>query len=436
MKQSNLPGSKWILFSWMFTLSWLICGWLVIYPVTSYAAESVGQTASSALTAKQLEKIAKPIGLYPDLLLQHTLAASTFPEQILDAALYNEQGKAPELIKNQPWDDSVKAIADYPSVLTMLAGDLDWTISLGDAFINQSQDLIRAIQLLRSRAKAVGNLKDSEQQNVIEEQGSSGNTIIIIEPAQPQVVYVPTTTTVVYERPVPATSLWTPLATFGLGIAVGYAMGNDNDNYYYGGGFYGPGFWRGGSAVNRWVDYRHDRWDDAYDFARDRQDWRQDYADDQREHRQELARKQQDWRNEQKNRPANMSPEQRAKISSSARATEARSRAAASGFTQAGAGNIDRAQASERLNSARSNPQVQQRAQSARSNPANQQRIEQAPSSQRIAESARNRSADRGSGLSGMGLSGRTVNREQSRGAASLSRSSGGGRRRGGSGRR
>jgi hypothetical protein len=430
VKQNSLPSPKIILLSVVLTLSWIVGAGMLIYPGTSYAAESVSQ---KALTAKQLEKIAQPIALYPDLLLQQTLAASTFPEQVLDAALYNEQGKAPASIKNQPWDDSVKAIANYPSILTMLAGDLDWTISLGGAFINQSQDLIKAIQSLRARAKAVGNLKASEQQHVIEEQGSSGNTIIIIEPAQPQVVYVPTTTTVVYEKPVPATSLWTPLATFGLGMAVGYAMGNDNDNYYYGGGFYGPGFWRGGSAVNSWVDYRHDRWDDAYDFARDRQDWRQDYADDQREHRQDLARKQQDWRNEQKNRPANMSPEQRAKATT--RANEARARSVANGSARVPTGSIDRNQANERLNAARSNPQIQQRAESMRNNPATQQRLEQARSNQRSAErmQAARANVQRGSGLSGMGSSGRSVNREQARGSASLSRS-GGGIRGGGSG--
>jgi hypothetical protein len=404
--------------------------------------------APASLSRGELEKLVQPIALYPDILLQQMLAASTFPEQVLDAAMYNEQGGDPEGIKNQPWDDSVKGIANYPSVLVKLASDLDWTITLGSAFINQNEDLRSAIQTMRARAKTVGNLKDSEQQNVIEEQGANSTTIIRIEPAQPEVVYVPATTTAtVYEKPVDNSSTWlVPLASFGVGMALGYALGDDHDDhYYYGGGFYGPGFWYGGPAVNNWVDYRRDRWDDAYDFARDREEWRQDNRDDWREYRQDLGRKQQEWRQERRVNGTTMTPEKRAEArsrASTARASyqgkspeqrraalqssELGARASSSGF--------DREAASQRLNQARSNPEFQRRADSMRSNPQIQQRAQSASSAH--AQRPRTSGSSAGAGLSGMSRSGSSINRASARGMASragaggMARGGGGGRRR------
>jgi hypothetical protein len=127
------------------------------------AAQSAGQASQEApvnLTQEQLQRVVQPIALYPDLLLQQVLAASTFPEQILDAAMYNEQGKDPKGIKDQPWDDSVKGVANYPSILVKLASDIDWTLTLGAAFVTQNEELRKAIQTMRARAKTVGNLSD------------------------------------------------------------------------------------------------------------------------------------------------------------------------------------------------------------------------------------------------------------------------------------
>jgi hypothetical protein len=415
----------------------------------------------------------QPIALYPDILLQQVLAASTFPDQILDAAMYNEQGRDPQGIKDQPWDDSVKGVANYPSVLVKLASDLDWTISLGSAFINQNEELRTAIQTMRARAKTVGNLQDSEQQHVIEEKGANSTTIIRIEPAQPEVIYVPSTTTVtVYQEPVQTTSSWlVPLASFGVGMALGYAIGDDHDDhYYYGGGFYGPGFWYGGPAVNNWVDYRRDRWDDAYDFARDREDWRQDNRDDWREYRQDLGRKQQEWRQERGANGATMTPEKRAEArtrASNARASyQAKSpderraavqssnlgeRARDSGFDREAANQrlnqaradgslkqraesagFDRNAANQRINQARTNPDLQRRANDMRSNPQIQQRAQSASSA--YAQRPQSGGYSAGAGLSGMSRSGSSVNRASARGMAS--RASAGGMARGGGGRR
>jgi hypothetical protein len=427
-----------------------------------FAAQNVGATqgAPTQLSKAELEKLVQPIALYPDLLLQQVLAASTFPEQVLDAAMYNEQGKDPAGIAAQPWDDSVKGVANYPSILVKLASDIDWTLTLGSAFINQNEQLRNAIQTMRARAKTVGNLNESEQQHVIEEQGADNTTIIRIEPANPQVVYVPATTTAtVYEKPVSNSSSWlVPVASFGLGMAMGYAMGDDHDDhYYYGGGFYGPGFWYGGPAVNSWVDYRRDRWDDAYDFARDRQDWQQDNRDDWREYRQDLGRKQQEWNRERQARGTALTPEKRAEAQS--RLTSARSaqhsgsldqRYAATRHGEAAnrvqSANFDRAAANQRLNDARTSgsfaerakgvdrDKLNQRAGQVQSNPAVQQRAQASAAS--LSQKRSSGSYSAGGGLASMNRGQGSVNRASARGMASrasaggFSRGGGGGRRR------
>jgi hypothetical protein len=430
---------------------------LASHPCTS----SVAQTAQSAttnlgaptlLSKLELEKLVQPIALYPDLLLQQVLAASTFPEQLLDAAMYNEQGKDPKGIKDQPWDDSVKGVANYPSILVKLASDIDWTLTLGSAFINQNEELRGAIQTMRARAKTVGNLKESEQQHVIEEKGPNSSTVIRVEPTNPQVVYVPATTTAtVYEKPVSTTSSWlVPLASFGVGMALGYAMGDHHDDhYYYGGGFYGPGFWYGGPAVNNWVNYRRDRWDDAYDFARERQEWQQNNRDDWREYRQDLGRKQQEWRNERQRRGSSWTPEKRAEAQT--RVTNARSSHQSGALDQRYASlrdseaakraqnsNFDRAAANQRLNEARNQSSFSERARSIDRDKVNQRagQIRDNPGVRQTAQANTPRVTEHyrsgGAGLSGMNRSQGSVNRAAARGAAS--RASAAGFSRGGGG--
>jgi len=417
------------------------------------AAQSVGttQSAPANLSQAELEKLVQPIALYPDLLLQQVLAAATFPEQILDAAMYNEQGKDPQGIKSQPWDDSVKGVANYPSILVKLASDLDWTLRLGSAFINQNEDLRRAIQTMRARAKAVGNLKESDQQHVISETGANNTTIIRIESADPQVVYVPASTATVYEKPVDTSSWLVPLASFGVGMAMGYAIGDDDDNhYYYGGGFYGPGFWYGGPAVDTWVDYRRDRWDDAYDFANDRQDWHQDNRDDWREYRQDLGRKQAEWRDARATRGATLNPEKRAEAQT--RLTNARTSRASGSVDQrqaalqsrsvardVSASNFDRAAATERLNAARASGSLAERAQSfdrerlssganpPGGNPAARERAQVGAAS--FAQQRGGTAFSSGGALSGMNRSYGSVSRASARGMASRASSVGGRRR-------
>ena len=134
---------------------------------------------------EQLDNLLAPIALYPDPLLAQVLTAATFPDEIQDAApwirLHN-----PESIDDQPWDVSVKAVAHYPTVLSMLNDRLDWTTALGQAYVNQSTDIMMSVQRLRNMAHSQGNLVTTPQQQVVVDRG-----YIQIVPAQPRVIFVP-----------------------------------------------------------------------------------------------------------------------------------------------------------------------------------------------------------------------------------------------------
>jgi len=433
----------YLLLNLLFMALWVWPGCVRALPPWAGQAAAAQAVAPEKFSPAELEKLVRPIALYPDLLLQQVLAASTFPEQILDAALYQERGNDPQGIKLQPWDESVKGVANYPSILVQLASDLDWTMSLGSAFINQHGDLRAAIQRLRARAKTLGNLKDSEQQHLIVDTSAGGTQVIRIESADPEVVYVPTTTTV-YEQPASSASVWAPLASFGVGLALGYALGDDDDeeHYYYSGGFYGPTFWYSDDAFDDWVDYRHDRWNDAYDFANDRQDWRQDNRDDWREYRQDLGRKQREWSEARVQQVAGSTPEQRAAARTKAQGARAawpgattdqrratvqqRSSGTAWGDVAPPPG-FDREQASARLNQARANPQLHERAERVRSQPQVQQRA-QASSGAWNRDLSGSLAGSRTSSLAGVSRSGSAVNRASARGAMSRASAAGFGR--------
>ncbi len=146
----------------------------------------------TAQTPEQLDQLVAPIALYPDSLVAQVLAAATFPDQIVEADRYvqanpglKDQALA-DAVNGQPWDPSVKALCAFPSVLANMDKNLSWTSSLGDAYYNQQQDVMDAVQLMRQKAQQNGALKDTQQQTVT----TQGSTIVI-QPANPQVVYVP-----------------------------------------------------------------------------------------------------------------------------------------------------------------------------------------------------------------------------------------------------
>jgi uncharacterized membrane protein YgcG len=150
------------------------------------------QAPYANLSEPQLERVVAPIALYPDALVAQILAAATFPSQIVDAEawLQAHPGLSPAdlgaQVDPQPWDASVKALVQFPNVLANLASNLGWTSELGDAYYNQPQDVMNAVQVMRQRAQRAGNLESSPQQTE-----KSDNGRIQIAPASPNIVYVP-----------------------------------------------------------------------------------------------------------------------------------------------------------------------------------------------------------------------------------------------------
>jgi uncharacterized membrane protein YgcG len=134
----------------------------------------------------QLDNLLAPVALYPDPLLAQILLAATFPDQVDEAARFCRGGANPDDIDTQPWDVSVKAVAHYPSVLYTMADGLDWTTALGQAYVNQTDDVMASVQRLRQEARNAGNLVTTPQQDVEVDDGN-----IEIWPAQPQYCYLP-----------------------------------------------------------------------------------------------------------------------------------------------------------------------------------------------------------------------------------------------------
>jgi hypothetical protein len=174
----------------------------------------------------QLDNLLAPIALYPDPLLAQVLIASTFPDQIQDAAGWvRRYGANNSGIDLQSWDVSVKAVAHYPTVLSMMNDQLDWTTALGQAYVNQSADAMASVQHLRSLARAEGNLVSTPQQQVIDDNG-----YIEIVPAAPQYIFVPTYDPgVIYSRRVYTGSGFGGFFSFGSGFAIGAWLNYDLD---------------------------------------------------------------------------------------------------------------------------------------------------------------------------------------------------------------
>jgi hypothetical protein len=234
-------------------------------------AGSPGYSGQGApLSADDLQGLVAPIALYPDALVAQILAAATFPDQVGVADYWLQQNKnltgsaLMQAVDTQSWDPSVKALTQFPSVLDNLAKNLSWTSALGEAYHNQSADVMAAIQTLRAKAQAAGNLKSSSQITVVQQSPQ----VIVIQPANPQIVYVPQyNPTVVYGYPYvtpgysTAALVTTGILAFGAGIAVGAMMSGGCCSWgysswncgwhgtavvYHGGAYYGNSAWHGG----------------------------------------------------------------------------------------------------------------------------------------------------------------------------------------------
>jgi hypothetical protein len=153
----------------------------------SFAAPLVAQDEETwePFSPDQLDNLLAPIALYPDPLLAQVLVAATFPDQIDEAARVVRDDPNAE-VDGQPWDASVIAVAHYPEVLGMMADKLDWTSALGQAYVNQSTDVMASVQRLRAQAQAAGNLVTTPEMEVVNSGGD-----IELWPAQPQYLFVP-----------------------------------------------------------------------------------------------------------------------------------------------------------------------------------------------------------------------------------------------------
>jgi hypothetical protein len=172
----------------MHTLIWLLL-LLTLSPLLVFGQD---QPTSRRFMQEELDQMLAPIALYPDSLLAQILMAATYPLEVVQADRWAKANRnltgdqLNDALDNKNWDPSVKALVPFPQVLAMMSERLEWSQKLGDAFLDQEDQVMDTVQKLRARAEAAGNLRDTEQQRVIVEEGD-----IVIEPVQPEVVYVP-----------------------------------------------------------------------------------------------------------------------------------------------------------------------------------------------------------------------------------------------------
>jgi hypothetical protein len=246
---------------------------LVLIEGTSQSMYGSQEPASGPApqSAEQIQVLVAPIALYPDALVAQVLSGATFPDQIALAQnwLQDHQDltgqKLMKEVDKQTWDPSVKALTQFPSVLDNMAKNLAWTSELGEVYHNQPKDVMESVQVLRAKAMTAGNLKSTEQIKVVEQSPST----IIIQPANPQIVYVPQyNPTVIYGTPyvVPSYTATQVAAasviSFGAGIAIGAMMSGGCCSWGYSSWSCG---WHGGAvAYGGHAYYGSAAWHGAY----------------------------------------------------------------------------------------------------------------------------------------------------------------------------
>ena len=220
----------------------VLCAALVVPLATGIALPGIAHAQAAVKVSNQkLDSLTAPIALYPDPLLAQVLMAATYPKELESAAAWSKAhasmtgDEAVKAVASQPWDPSVQSLVAFPQVLATMASKPDWVKQIGDAFLAQPNDVMDSVQRLRKQAHEAGNLKSGDQQKVVIEQST-----IQIQPANPQVVYVPTYNPAfvygpwlypayppVYIPPPPGYAIATGFAAglaFGAGIAVTNAL--------------------------------------------------------------------------------------------------------------------------------------------------------------------------------------------------------------------
>jgi len=218
----------------------------------------------------QLDNLVAPIALYPDPLLGQLLVACTYPLEVVEANQWLQRNKnlsgqaLVDAARQQSWDPSVQALVAVPDALAMLNQDIRWTAELGNAFLAQQADVMVAVQRMRARAQSSGNLSSTPQQTVTT-QAEGGRQVIIIQPADPQVIYVPAYDPIYVWGP-PVYGYYPPLYYAGFGFSFGHGF---NFGFYYdgwggwGGWGWGPN-WSGNCVYVNHNFFRHYGFHDAY----------------------------------------------------------------------------------------------------------------------------------------------------------------------------
>jgi len=230
---------------------------LAYMPSPRAAQVASPQNQAAKIPPDQLDSLVAPIALYPDPMLAQTLAASTYPLEVIQLQQWlaknpglKDKALADAAMK-QPWDPSIQALAALPEVVKRLADDIQWTTDLGNAFLAQQSDVMDAVQRMRKKAQDTGNLKSSEQQKV-ETKVIESKSVIVVEQANPQVVYVPSyDPVVVYGPPIyPYPPIYYPPAGYyAAGMAISFGVGMMMGAAWGGGWGWGCG-WGGNNEIN------------------------------------------------------------------------------------------------------------------------------------------------------------------------------------------
>jgi hypothetical protein len=217
------------------------------------------QTTAAKIPNDQLDSLVAPIALYPDPLLAQVLAASTYPLEIVQLQQWlakhtDLKGEAlAAAVEKESWDPAVQGLAALPDVVKRLADDITWTNDLGNAFLAQQSDVMDAVQRMRKKASDQGNLKTTEQQKVTTQVVES-KQVIVIQQANPQVVYVPVySPVVVYGPPIyPYPPIYyPPPGYYAAGVAIGFGVGIAMGAFWGSGGWgYGPRWGYGSVNIN------------------------------------------------------------------------------------------------------------------------------------------------------------------------------------------
>ena len=206
------------------------------------------------VSSDQLDSLVAPIALYPDPLLAQVLAASTYPLEIVLLQRWLETNKnlkdkqLADAVAKQPWDPSVQALAPLPQVVKLLSDNIQWTTDLGNAFLAQQSELMDAVQRMRRKAQDKGALHSTQQQTV-ETKVIENKNVVVVEPANPEVVYVPAYEPAAVYGPAeyPYPPLYYPPGYYAAGAAIAFGTGVLMGAWWGGGWGWGCG-WGGGNV--------------------------------------------------------------------------------------------------------------------------------------------------------------------------------------------